>query len=603
MKHISTALFSRPGLLVISNAGVQTMREQVDEAADGGASVLSPRWLEGLSAISVALLDAGKDRQHSYRTDDGVQVAFDGYLSDITTTRPADTTIAKPAQMIASLYRQHGIDFLQHLRGSFNCVVLDTAHDKGWLFNDRFGSRPMFYAGDKSNPFIVAPRTSDLAQLLPASPAVDQSAVGAFLVSAAYYGNQTLFADIKLFPQAGIVELGSGKHEVSRYWRMQFHEEGIAIDEAALLDECDALLEQAVRRGLTVAKYPVLAISGGVDSRILLSYLQRVHSGALALVSYGKNVANQNDLDVARKLAKHVGLPLTEFIIDPSRTVDYSHTATWNVDGRADLLDAASLTSLWAQLAEQHDGMVQGDQCFGWHGEPSSAIDALDLFGRVNLDEAPRLAGWIDSSAYKQTCRDIADNIQTMLPRGSASPEEIRDVLFFEQAIGVIQNAFASARRVHIEQIRPLMDEDVLVFVARLPASLRQDKALLRRLLGRFPEFRQVPLANAGALPLPTDYVSQKAEARSATFKLLREQFSEGLHEQLASWIDVRPVMQLLDALEQSAPLPLPPRRWYEYVPGFSGRLSQRLARSPNPFLLIRRLAAQDMYLKLVSGS
>ena len=264
-------------------------------------------------------------------------------------------------------------------------------------------------------------------------------------------------------------------------------------------------------------------------------------------------------------------------------------------------MDAAPLTSLWEQLGENHDALIQGDQCFGWHGHPQTAADALSLFGRSNLDDAPRLADWIDPAVYDQTHREIDTTLQAMLPSGCSSPKDIRDVLFFEQAIGIIQNAYASSRRVHIEQIRPLMDEDVLMFIGRLPDRLREDKALLRTLLGRF-NFGQVPLAKSHALPKPTDYTGSQAEARFATFNLLRQQFGEGLHEQLASWIDVRPMMKLLKAQENGAPLPSPRQHWYQYIPGFSRQLRQKLANSTNPFLLIRRLAVQDIYLKQVSG-
>ena len=49
------------------------------------------------------------------------------------------------SEIVFGLYREYGLDFVQHLRGEFALALYDAEEDKLILARDRFGVRPMFF--------------------------------------------------------------------------------------------------------------------------------------------------------------------------------------------------------------------------------------------------------------------------------------------------------------------------------------------------------------------------------------------------------------------------------------------------------------------------
>ena len=570
----------------------------VDAAADAGNTI---RWFFPGQALRIGVVAGASRGKQVYLGEDGVQVFLDGYLYAPVDRGVPGQSVDQPAAFIADLYRKQESAFLLALRGSYTCVLYDSRRERGWLFNDRLGSRPMYLAETSDGALLAAPRVSDLANLLGGAASINRQGIAEFLVSGSFYADHTFFEPIKLFPQAGLLELGVRTGEPSRYWSLRFSAPDTPVDEANLVDECDTLLEQAIRRSLEVTRNPVLAMSGGIDSRVLLGYLQRAGLRNIPLATYGIGAHGQNDVSVSRQIAGALGLKLVEYLIDLPSIDRFATEAMWRVDGRADVLDAASLLEFWSELGNDFDAMFQGDQCFGWHGDAATPIEALELFHRCNLDVAPRLSSWIDPAVRRQISAGIAETQQQMLAAtGQSAPNDIKDVLFFEQAVGNIQNAYASSRRNNLEQIRPLLDEDVLEFISRLPESYRFDKYLLRAVLKRHPVLSDIPVADKHALPRPVDYLAPASSAGCGALHLFREVLLEGLHNGLGDWIDPVPVIAVVDSLARGAPLPPVAASWWRRLPLLGRAGYQRQARSTHPFIIVRRLVAANLYLKSV---
>ncbi len=124
----------------------------------------------------------------------GVSVLLDGYLTDIDGSHGA---VISSAQTICHLYAEYGLSCLVKLRGSYVGIILDKEKDIAFLFNDRRGSRPIFYREQKNGSVYVGTEVRVLANTHPKQNCIDQVAACEFLMFGSFYSNDTIFPEIK----------------------------------------------------------------------------------------------------------------------------------------------------------------------------------------------------------------------------------------------------------------------------------------------------------------------------------------------------------------------------------------------------------------------
>ena len=156
------------------------------------------------------------------------------------------------------------LDLLDRMSGRFALLILDG--DGGQLFHDGLGTRMMFYT--TAGAFAVATHAPLLACAFGARPLVESVLTGLPYLP----GDLTMFQGIYALPPNHRYDIATRR--VIRYWprksraRSDFDNFFRALD-----DHCQALIEfvRAPRR-------PLLSLTGGLDSRLLVSAFH--HHGA-----------------------------------------------------------------------------------------------------------------------------------------------------------------------------------------------------------------------------------------------------------------------------------------------------------------------------------
>ncbi len=170
-------------------------------------------WLE-------ATLNSRYDISTSFASNtNGISVLLDGYITDIAGEPGFESS---SADKILQLYKKSGLGFLQSLRGSYVCLITDENSGEAFLFNDRIGSRPLFYCGDTEGSVLVGAEVRCLAVATPKLDKIDSSAVCEFLIFGSFYSDHTLFSHIKKFPQAALMTFRKESFEHKRYWHIHF---------------------------------------------------------------------------------------------------------------------------------------------------------------------------------------------------------------------------------------------------------------------------------------------------------------------------------------------------------------------------------------------
>lgn len=221
-------------------------------------------------------------------------------------------------EVILAAYREWGTDCLSRLNGMFAFALYDSRQRHLFMARDRAGEKPLFYAQAQG-----ALRFASELKGLMADPAfarrIDAEALDCYLAMGYVPGERCMLQGVQKLPPAHalLFDLGSGQTRLWRYWQLPEPGDSAtngAVDEAGLLQELDALLEDAVRRQL-VADVPVgVLLSGGVDSSLITAMAARSAPRVKTFTIRFPGFARYDETEHARLIARHFGTEHVELV-------------------------------------------------------------------------------------------------------------------------------------------------------------------------------------------------------------------------------------------------------------------------------------------------
>ncbi len=526
--------------------------------------------------------------------DDDLVVLLDGYVSEIV----GEKFLAKyAAKDIAQSYAASGLDFISRLRGSYSCFIYDERDDVAYLFNDRRASRPMFYRRTPAGEIIFAPEVSRLSQ---PTDAVDAAAACEFLLLGSYFVDDTIISAIKKLPQASLVRLNRGEVAWGRYWQHTFAPAAQQRTEQALIEECDALISQATRRIIRSVEEPALFLSGGTDSRVLLGSILAL-SEDIPAVCYGMQLGD--DFAIANVLAKENKLRCEAFELPERPGLSAYVDAALASDGRAETIDAPTMGSVFGTISGRYRSFINGDECFGWQAIVNNRRHAFERVGILTLAHAVYLDDWILPSCRGSIQETLEERRAGLVAAANVRhPNNLKDWLYYHTRLGNMLNAFTGNKLRYLEQARPLVDEDVVDFVAHLPRNMADDKYLLRQLLrAKYPHLLKTPLASKDSIPDASTYRKLfSSDARFSDF--VHEKLIKDFDDRLGSILHIERVQAVLNALAEGRSLHPSNRKRWAHLPGM-WRLSARIRQNwVSPVVLVMRLLQLNIYLRNLAG-
>jgi asparagine synthase (glutamine-hydrolysing) len=337
----------------------------------------------GLAQRRLAIIDlspAGHQPMHD--ASGALSIVFNGEIYNFADLRAE--LIAKghgfrshsDTEVILAAYREWGTECLTRFNGMFAFALFDARQQTVFLARDRAGEKPLFY--HQANGVLRF--ASELKALLadPALPRrIDPTALDCYLAMGYVPGERCMLQGFNKLPPAHalLFDLQTGQAKIWRYWQLPELEATSSrpVDEATLLDELEALLEDAVRRQM-VADVPVgVLLSGGVDSSLITAMAVRsssqVQTFTIGFPGHGK----LDETEHARLIARHFGTRHTELMAEDA-TADLLPRLARQFD--EPMVDSSMIpTFLVSQLVRQHCtvalGGDGGDELFGGYGHYS----------------------------------------------------------------------------------------------------------------------------------------------------------------------------------------------------------------------------------------
>lgn len=462
-------------------------------------------------------------------------------------------------EVILAAYSEWGTDCLSRLNGMFAFAINDTMRQMLFLARDRAGEKPLFYAfADGALRFA-----SELKGLLAnsgSSRRIDPEALDIYLAMGYVSGDRCMISGVKKLPPAHamLFDVTSGTTRIWRYWQLPEPPSTAGQDEYGLLNELEALLEDAVRRQLE-ADVPVgVLLSGGVDSSLITAMAVRastqVKTFTVGFAGFGK----YDETEHARLIARHFGtehIELNAELVSPNVLQVLAHQYD------EPMADSSMIpTYMVSRLVREHCtvalGGDGGDELFGgyahydrllWTGEkfrwiPQLLRKAIASCAGALLPVGYKGRNWLQSLSCDLNCSlpliaSFFDSTMRhqLVGGGRAWPLVAED--FRQSRIPTVDDLLQRATRMEFENY---MAEDILVKIDR--ASMLNSLELRAPML----DYRIIEFA-FGRVPsyLKTTTSNRKIILKKMAAKLLPPEFDQqrkrGFSIPLADWLKSGP--------------------------------------------------------------
>jgi asparagine synthase (glutamine-hydrolysing) len=328
-------------------------------------------------------------------------------------------------EVILSAYLEWGTECLSRLNGMFAFALYDARIQKIFLARDRAGEKPLFYA-QANGELRFASELKGLMVDSAFSHSINYEALDCYLSMGYIPGDHCMVQGVNKLPPAHamLFDCAMGTIKVWRYWHLPEPDVDTAsqIDENALLDELETLLQDAVRRQL-VADVPVgVLLSGGVDSSLITAMAVRESSRVKTFNVGFPSFDKYDETPHARLIAKNFGTEHIELKAD-----DISPDLLPILARQYDepMVDSSMIpTYLVSQLVRQHCtvalGGDGGDELFGGYAYYNRLLWTQQKFGWIprTLRKPLAIGGSMLPTGFKgrHTLQSLGSDLSKDLP-------------------------------------------------------------------------------------------------------------------------------------------------------------------------------------------
>jgi len=302
---------------------------------DGEGQFVAPGV--GISMRRLSIIDLEGGSQPLSNEDGSLQIVFNGEIYNYIELRNElllhghRFKTQSDTEIIVHAYEQWGLDCVNRLNGMFAFALWDPHKRQLFLARDHLGIKPLYYAelGDR---ILFASEIKAILEDPDCPREVDLKALGQLFSLRYVPSPATLFRGIKKLPAGHRMILSASGVRIERFWTKK-PVLNSSRDEGALIEEYQALLQDAVRIQMR-SDVPVgLFLSSGVDSSTILALMTRHAAQPIRTFTIGfENNAGNDEAADARQTAKLFGTDHTEMILTAGDYQKYYDRYLWNLE-------------------------------------------------------------------------------------------------------------------------------------------------------------------------------------------------------------------------------------------------------------------------------
>ncbi len=347
---------------------------------DGRGFHIDPEQGIAMAHTRLSIIDLHTGDQPIFDHQAGLTLTANGEFYDYKSIRGLlktdgfDFTTKSDSEIALKLYRKHGLDFVDHLRGEFAFAIYDENEQQLILVRDRFGIRPLFFHTNGQSVYYA----SEIKALLAHSEVPRDISAKAQLhqMMQVMVPGDTLYDNIhSLKPGHMLIIKKSGDGlEVKEhcYWDANFPLDGEhtqASDEEHIASVREALIESIALR--LEADVPVACyLSGGIDSCSILGLAAAIQQSPVKAFTISFDDARYDEAAIATEMAQQCGadqdiLPIAAVDLygkNFEKTIWHSERTFYNTLGVAKMLMSQHVTNNGYKVVITGEG---SDEIFG----------------------------------------------------------------------------------------------------------------------------------------------------------------------------------------------------------------------------------------------
>jgi asparagine synthase (glutamine-hydrolysing) len=477
---------------------------------------LSAQWALGRVHLGIAQPDS------QLAGDGPVQALFHGDLYNEAELRQSlqEQDCSQPgkgvASLIAALYQFYGSRFPSRLQGTFCTAVLDERAKRLVLASDLLGSYPLYWSNGPHH-FIFA---SELKTVLcdPAvKPVLEPRALADYLTFGFLLGAKTLAKQVQLLPSASILTFcwNDGSCTIERYWRLEQAFQPWEGSHAEYVETLRQAFNGAVQKALSGGQDYGVSLSGGLDSRAILSAIDCVQT---PISTYTLGVKGCADEVIAEKLSRLAGTKhrffeldkryLGEFLVNLRKMVSLTD-GMYLSHGLTEMLALQFLEDAnFSVLLRGHGGEL-AKASLAWPLHTDEHIHRMHskeefvpyLLQRLNyISRSVALCELFTEEWYQQMEGAARSSLDESVAEVHLSPADLCSYLYLEEQHRRFTIPSLELFRTLFEVRLPFVDTDLLAVLFHAPASWRDGTEIHRAIIGtNHPALLRVRNSNTGA--------------------------------------------------------------------------------------------------------
>ena len=472
----------------------------------------------GMGRVSLGILNP--EMQPIFNEDKTLCIMMDGeiydyqHLKEDLVSKGHKFLVNNDPEFILHLYEEYRTDFaekVKDLNGIFLFAIYDCNIHELVICNDRYGLKPL-YLCERDNYLLLSSEIKAILQDASFKRKINLEAMAEFFSFGYALGDNTLIEGIKLLPPASIFTYSNGKSEIKEYWNWNEIKKIDFIDEEKIVDELGRLWLQAVERRMQGNRKIGAFLSGGLDSRAIVSAIYPKHL-PIHTLTFGKK--NCDDYTIAKMVCDKLGLKHHFVEITAERWFSGIAKTVWMAEGFLNVIHQHSWDAV-DKMKEHVDIDLNGflgDVVIG------GSYLTNNKYGTINIDEyhtsllSKMNKGHIsvkdEKKLYNSQILDIPSksssfSLKKTIDREIKNPDE--NDYFFINNRGrkfILMGTILSQTK--IENRKPFFDNDLIEFVYSLPNEIRSNSYIYNKMLLKFfpATFKTIPWQKTG-MPIGT---------------------------------------------------------------------------------------------------
>lgn len=293
----------------------------------------------GLGHRRLSIIDISETGRQPMSNEDGsVVVVFNGEiynyleLGQVLKANGHRFSSTSDTEVIPHQYEEDGEDCVNRFNGMFAFVLWDRRRRRLFAARDRMGIKQLYYYLSPTK-LILASEIKAILEDPDVQRGVDPQALADYYFCGRALGDKTMFRNIReVEPGHWLnVDLETGRHQIRKYWRLQYSYDRSRSDEA-VKEELFHVLDQSVKIHCRSDASLGCHLSGGLDTSTVVALASRWRPG---LKTFSIRFAEEGYLDethFARAVSRHVGATYCESSPDSKDLSSRLPYLIWHMD-------------------------------------------------------------------------------------------------------------------------------------------------------------------------------------------------------------------------------------------------------------------------------